>query len=468
MQRFRCRPKRIFLGVALAALCLASAGVARADSQVYQSMLGSTGLVEVPDPKGSVTYGTCWLVDRQRGLALTAQHIVSDAAEAVVYFPAYRNGTAITELTHYHRQVGAVHAWVVHHEAQRDLALLQLDALPDDVTAMPLAGHSAGPGEAVHSVGNSGAIRGTLWRYTGGRVRSVYQARILQEHGLLKARIVETQSPINPGDSGGPLVNDNGELVGVVSGTEKQTRLVSFNVDVSEVRAFLDEALGPKAQPAADARGTDRQSPPVQGSWKVTLIDREGEQLSGEGRFEADGTFTLTAQAEAGPQTRRGRYNYANGVLLMAWDRFEVREALYWVKDRRFTLLADEMLIFDRQPDAEPATESPLPKVLAMECSPQRIENANGPRARTGDQPLENGSGSHPAEQASTNWVIAGLLIGSTSVFLLVAIKVSSWHHKPAKRTTATTREVEENAPPGPSSGQGPNEGVSNAPDHRP
>jgi len=37
-------------------------------------MLRSTGLVEVPHPKGWVTYGTCWLVDRQRGLALTSQH----------------------------------------------------------------------------------------------------------------------------------------------------------------------------------------------------------------------------------------------------------------------------------------------------------------------------------------------------------------------------------------------------------
>jgi len=28
-------------------------------------------------------------------------------------------------------------------------------------------------------------------------------------------------------------------------------------------------------------------------------------------------------------------------VLLMAWDRFKTREALHWVKDRRFTLLTE-------------------------------------------------------------------------------------------------------------------------------
>ena len=51
-------------------------------------MWRSIGLVEVPHPKGWVTYGTCWLVDRQRGLAPTSQHVVGGTAEAVVYVPA--------------------------------------------------------------------------------------------------------------------------------------------------------------------------------------------------------------------------------------------------------------------------------------------------------------------------------------------------------------------------------------------
>ena len=160
MQWFTRAPKRVLPGVTVAALCLASAGVGRADSQVYQSMLHSTGLVEVPDPNGSVTYGTCWVVDRQRGLALTSQHVVGDAAEAVVYFPAYRDGAAITELDYYHRQVAAVRGRVVHREVGRDLALLRLDALPDHVKAIPLAAQSAGPGDTVHSVGNSGVRAG--------------------------------------------------------------------------------------------------------------------------------------------------------------------------------------------------------------------------------------------------------------------------------------------------------------------
>jgi S1-C subfamily serine protease len=393
-------PKSVLLGVAVAALCLASAGVGRADSLVYHSMLRSTGLVEVPDPEGSVTYGTCWVVDRRRGLALTSRHVIGDAAEAVVYFPAYRDGAAITELAHYHRQVAAVRGRVVHGDVGRDLALLRLDALPEHVQAIPLAAQSAGPGDTVHSVGNSGVRAGALWRYTAGKARSVYRAKLQLENGQVEARVVETQSPINPGDSGGPLVNDRGELVGVVTGTEEQTRLVSFNVDVQEVKAFLGDAFcnevravfgdvfGFTAQPSAGTPGADRESPAVRGRWKLTLITLEGEQRPGECRFEADGTFVLTTWPADVPQTVPGRYSYANGVLLMAGDRFEVRRTLHWVKDRRFTFCggsrrvppypAAGMLIFDRQLDPGGPRHHPSRKSPRSGARPKRLRRPPG------------------------------------------------------------------------------------------
>src|SRR5262249_20066156 len=135
MQRFMRRPKRLLLGVALPLFCLASAESVRADSKVYQDVLLSTGLVDVPHPEGRITYGTGWLVDDEHGLALTGQPLVKAAAEVVVYFPAYRDATAIPELAHYHRHVAAVHGRVVHRDTDRDLAVLQLDSLPDHVKA---------------------------------------------------------------------------------------------------------------------------------------------------------------------------------------------------------------------------------------------------------------------------------------------------------------------------------------------
>jgi hypothetical protein len=271
----------------------------------------------------------------------------------------------------------------------------------------------------------------------------------------------------------------------VVTSTQKQTRLVSFNVDVHEVKAFLGDAFwnkaflgdafwnevkafwgdafGPKARPSAGTPGAGRESAAVRGLWKLTLITLEGEQLPGECRFEADGTFVLTTRAADGPQTLPGRYSYANGVLLMAGDRFEVRRTLHWVKGLRFTLLAGSrrihpypaagMLIFDRQPDAEGATAPPLPVAAAIEHPPRTTEKTNGPRPPTGDRPFANAPGGpvsggqmHPGEEPSTKWVIAGMLLGSACVFLLLAIKVRG-HRNPTKSTRARTWEVEEDAP---------------------
>jgi hypothetical protein len=175
----------------------------------------------------------------------------------------------------------------------------------------------------------------------------------------------------------------------------------------------------------------------------------------GECRFEADGTFVLTARAAGVPQTLPGRYSYANGVLLMAGDRREVRAALHWVKGRRFTLRAGSlrvypypaagMLIFDRQPDAGGATAPPPPEVAATEHPPRITERTNGPRPPTGGRPFANAPGGpfpggqmHSGEEPSTKWVIAGVLLGSACVFLLLAVKVRG-HRNPWSTTSRST-----------------------------
>ena len=98
-----------------------------------------------------------------RGLVITNAHVV-------------RGDRATIELSD-----GAVaRARVVARDPKRDLALIEVEAIPPDVTAMKLAADSAEPGDRVHSVGNPGTSD-ALWIYTSGTVRQVYQKRYVMD-----------------------------------------------------------------------------------------------------------------------------------------------------------------------------------------------------------------------------------------------------------------------------------------------
>ncbi|HEY1381043.1 MAG TPA: trypsin-like peptidase domain-containing protein, partial [Gemmataceae bacterium] len=179
-----------------------------------------------------------------RQLVLTNYHVAGDVDRAVVMFPAYRGGELIAERDYYKQHVRdqGIRGRVVARDRQADLALIQIDRVPDGAQALPLAAEGVSPGQTVHSLGNPGGS-GALWVYTPGKVRQVYHktwaAKAGKETLQFSARVIETDSPTNPGDSGGPLVNDRAELVGVTQGGSTNASLLSVFVDVSEVKRFL-------------------------------------------------------------------------------------------------------------------------------------------------------------------------------------------------------------------------------------
>jgi len=228
----------ILIRVVLAAVFTLSALVAgaKANTEVYDKVVVSTGIIGVKRADGKPSVGTCWVVDHERKLVITNNHVVGDINDAKIAFPTFRDG----EVEHVMSDAGkAIGGKVLIRSVARDLALVQLESLPANAKALPLASKSARPGETVHSIGNSGAENGVLWRYTRGQVRLVAQYQIKIETGMINAKVVETQAPINHGDSGGALVNDKGEVVGVISAFNEKQRLVSWSIDVNEVREFL-------------------------------------------------------------------------------------------------------------------------------------------------------------------------------------------------------------------------------------
>ena len=223
-----------------------------ADVQIYNDTLKSTAWV-LAKTDGSTSSGTGVLVNEEKKLLLTNFHVVGEARAAVIFFPDYKNEQPINERGHYLKNVKklGIRGRVLGADRKRDLALVELDRLPAGVKALDLAPKTIGPGAVVQSIGNSGSSE-ALWVFTSGTVRSVYQKQFRTGAGEHDFKVVETQSPINPGDSGGPVVNDKGELIGIAQSISPKARLVSYNVDVSEVKAFLEGEFKPAPLPIAD------------------------------------------------------------------------------------------------------------------------------------------------------------------------------------------------------------------------
>jgi tetratricopeptide (TPR) repeat protein len=235
--------------------------------EIYGRLLRSAAWIVVQEPgRKEFAWGSGWLVDRADCLVVTNHHVVAKGLtlhpdeHIRVYFPEYREGRLVTDRVRMLREGRGVRARIVDSDPKRDLAVLQLEYRLDGVEPLPLALESSGPGERVHSIGNPSASE-ALWVYTSGTVRQVYRARVDYGDGQVCDFVrVETQSPINAGDSGGPVANDRGELVAVNQGhlSRELAALMSYFIDVQEVRALLDEVrplLNPRTAEEFARRG---------------------------------------------------------------------------------------------------------------------------------------------------------------------------------------------------------------------
>ncbi len=218
-------------------------------STIYNYVLKSTAWILTKHLEGGAM-GTGELIDRDNRLILTNYHVVEDMVDFVVFFPAFDPDnkliSARTEYLARAKRDDAMKGKVVAHDKTRDLALIQLDRLPEGAEALPFTKADPKTGDNVHSIGNPGAS-GSLWVYTRGMVRSVYNKEWVAVGGSLplrlKARVVETDSPINPGDSGGPCVNDQGELVGVTESVFMGANAIAIFVAYNEAENFVNEAF---------------------------------------------------------------------------------------------------------------------------------------------------------------------------------------------------------------------------------
>lgn len=210
-------------------------GTTAANENVYASAVHSTVYVVASDSLGSGV-----LVDRERRLVVTNEHVVGNNATVTVFFPIVLQGQIECDSEYYHRHIDryGIEGRVLATDPVRDLAVIELVSLPETVKAIEF-GKPARPGQLVHSIGNPGSSD-ALWIYTAGYVRANYFKRI----DANRMQVVETSSPVNPGDSGGPILDDSGKLVGLTQSYMIEGRLVSNGVDISEISWFLNKVTG--------------------------------------------------------------------------------------------------------------------------------------------------------------------------------------------------------------------------------
>src|SRR6185295_12884079 len=124
------------------------------DSVLFRKTLRATCWVQTPNGG----HGTGWVVDHEQRLVITNKHVVGTFDEASVMFPMFKDGSLVTAAGEYLNQADKlkVSGKVLARDDKRDLALIQLDRLPEGVTALALADASAKIEDAILSIGNSG------------------------------------------------------------------------------------------------------------------------------------------------------------------------------------------------------------------------------------------------------------------------------------------------------------------------
>lgn len=240
----------LFLGSTAIACLTVGAAAVQAGSENYTRTLPSTVWIITADAENQTSTGTGVLVDAEKRLVVTNSHVVGESRSAVIFFPDMKNGRPVAKRKHYLDNIVklGMQGKVVAVDRKRDLALIQLPKIPANATAIKLADASTTPGESIDLVGNPGG-GDVLWVYTSGTVRAVYDKKFKSDHGEHDFLAVEAQSPIKRGDSGGPVVNEAGELVAIAQSFSPQGNLVSFCVDITEIKSLIDSAWKPAPLP---------------------------------------------------------------------------------------------------------------------------------------------------------------------------------------------------------------------------
>ena len=187
--------------------------------QIYDKVIRSVVWIVTPDLQGSGV-----LINMDLRIVVTNHHITKNNESVLVFFPVRDSHGDLIENRDFYsnknslgilQRLGyATFGRIIAEDPQTDLAIVQLDGLPE--TASEIKYDFSYPvhlemnkDDRVHIFGNPGDLN--LWRWTAGFFQVVDQ-------GLL-----HINAGIYEGNSGGPVINDQGMLIGIATWSNKRT-----------------------------------------------------------------------------------------------------------------------------------------------------------------------------------------------------------------------------------------------------
>ena len=165
---------------------------------------------------GSVGSGSGFVID-DRGLLATSFHVLSEASQASAKFA---NGE-VHEIAGY-----------VAIDQERDVAIVKLMTAPLKLEVLPLSEERKPP--SLSSVVAMGYPHGAQFSAVTGRINRVVSTSELPGHsraflrkfitGEVDHEWIQHSASIATGHSGGPLVNEEGEVIGVNTWVDRESR----------------------------------------------------------------------------------------------------------------------------------------------------------------------------------------------------------------------------------------------------
>jgi S1-C subfamily serine protease/tetratricopeptide (TPR) repeat protein len=188
------------------------------------------------------------LIDRERRLVLTTAAAVGSEEIIDVVAPKWEGHRLIAEAWEYQDLLGlrlagrCVQGVVLVRDAGRDLAVIELDSIPDGLEAIGF-GTAPKMGERVSSLSHPTGEE-LMWLFASGAVRSVGYVGLRRDGGEATVKVASTllQLPHQGSASGGPVVNSDGKLVGVVATREGARQELAYAASPDEIRDVLKTA----------------------------------------------------------------------------------------------------------------------------------------------------------------------------------------------------------------------------------